>query len=246
MIIWRNILFRVVVDFKIKGFTYSTWGKTLYEIHHMRACTLSLPQHGAPRADSALRLKPDINSQSQIPGGRWAWRHKSKYFRSQSLLTYTLADHPSLNLPQHHKPAICHKVIIELSIGKQLTPFFAFFLLATPPSPPLSHIQPLIWTVRKKESELGVLFKLIGRWGKIAFCLFLNCVFCWSIYKWQPNSLFMLVWMEVVLNSCCERRLPPLRLKHTVLIAKKYNTTLFLSFECLNSVQNVWSYWRNL
>lgn len=152
-----------VVYCKIRGFTYATGGKMSFETNGTCAGALFLflflfsynHDKAQPQADSASRLKPDINSPSQIPGGRWAWRHKSKYFRSQSLLASTPADHPPPKLPQHHKPAICHKVIIELSIGKQLTPFFSFFLLANPSPPPLPHLQPLIWTAIEKESEVG-------------------------------------------------------------------------------------------
>lgn len=55
-----------------------------------------------------------------------ACRHKSKYFRSRSSPTLFTHPHRHLKPPfphqfQHSKPAICHKVIIELSIGEQLT-----------------------------------------------------------------------------------------------------------------------------
>lgn len=119
---------------KIKGFTYLAWGKNIvwaaWDPSHACVCPCS-PTTRCTRGRSVWCLKPDINSLSQIPRGRWAWRHKSKYFRSQYLLASTPTDHPPLDLSQHHQPAICHKVIIELLIGKQLTPFLSVFFLPT-------------------------------------------------------------------------------------------------------------------
>lgn len=98
----------------------------------MQACCSSFPFSLSlkPQTDAPWRLLlPSLNL-TQIPchnaQSDGACRHKSKYFRFWSYPTPFTRPYRHLNPPfpqqfQHCKPAICHKVIIELSIGEQLT-----------------------------------------------------------------------------------------------------------------------------
>lgn len=98
----------------------------------MQACCSSFPSSLSlkPQTEAPWRLLlPSLNL-TQIPchnaRSDGACRHKSKYFRFWLYPTPFTRPHRHLNPPfpqqfQHCKPAICHKVIIELSIGEQLT-----------------------------------------------------------------------------------------------------------------------------
>lgn len=132
-----------------------------------------------------------------------ACRHKSKYFRFWSYPTLFTRPHRHLNPPfpqqfQHCKPAICHKVIIELSIGEQLTvPPFSLF--------PPPHLLICSQTGKSKKAlgvthliPLGFLYSLQinrGTGTKGLFCLlfparcFLLCLAACLQALALPNSV---------------------------------------------------------
>lgn len=181
-------------------------------------CVNAPPTHHEtwPLGRLSFTFNPDINSLSQIPGAARLVGTKANISvpdHGQSLLTSPPTDHPPphppLNLPLHRKPAICHKVIIELSIGKQLTPFFSFStLLLAPPNPPPCL---LIWIERERkhkkwgEKAVGVTHLILlafpsspqinrATGKKRLFSFFLPCLACWSILKsellrLQPNCI---------------------------------------------------------
>lgn len=123
-----------------------------------------------------------------------ACRHKSKYFRSWSYPTPSTRPHRHLNPPfphqfQHCKPAICHKVIIELSIGEQLT---------VPPSSlfPPPHLLICSQTGKSKKAlgvthliPLGFLYSLQINSGTGTKGLFLPAVSC-PLFPAQSGCMY--------------------------------------------------------